>query len=51
MRANLFTARTLTSLVRAGLATVETETVRAGGRPIEVERFHITDAGRQALLE
>ena len=44
-----FDTEMLAGLVRAGLATVETETVRARGRLIEVGRFLITDAGRQAL--
>jgi len=36
-------------LVLAGLATVVTETVRAGGPTIKVERYRITDAGRRAI--
>ena len=36
-------------LVRAGLATVTTETIKAGGRPIAVTRVRITDAGRKAI--
>ena len=51
MRANWFTARTLAGLVRAGLATIETETVRAGEPTVKVDRYCITDAGRQVLLE
>jgi hypothetical protein len=51
MRANGIRRETLTGLVRAGFDTVETETVRAGGPTVKVERFIITDAGRQALFE
>ena len=36
-------------LVLAGLATVVTEMLRAGGPMIKVERMQITDAGRRAL--
>jgi hypothetical protein len=51
MWANGFKPKLLAGLVLAGLATAETETVRAGGPPMKVERYFITDAGRQALLE
>ena len=51
MRMNGFVPKTLADLVVAGLATVEIETVRAGGQLIEVKRFRITDMGRQALIE
>ena len=49
LRANGFRHKTPNSLVLAGFATVETETVRAGAPLIEVERYRITDAGRQTL--
>jgi len=39
----------LLELVRDGLAAVATETVKAGGRQIEIARVRITDPGRQAL--
>jgi hypothetical protein len=39
----------LADLVRGGLATAKPETVRAGGKSIEVVRMLITDAGRQAI--
>ena len=39
---------TITSLVRDGLATTRRETVKAGGRTIEVTRIRITAAGLQA---
>jgi hypothetical protein len=44
-----FSRDMLAMLVLAGLATVVTETLRAGGPTIKVERFSITDAGRRAL--
>jgi hypothetical protein len=44
-----FTADLLAELVHDGLATAKPGTVRAGGRPIEVTRIKITDAGRRAL--
>ena len=44
-----FRRETLAGLVLAGLATVVTETVRADGPPVKVERMLITDAGRDAL--
>jgi hypothetical protein len=44
-----FKRQMLAGLVLAGLATVVTETVRAGGPTIKVERYRITDAGRRAL--
>jgi len=39
----------LAGLVLAGLATVTTDTMRAGATPIKVERYRITAAGRAAL--
>jgi hypothetical protein len=39
----------LAALVQGGLATTKPETVRTGGKPIEVVRMTITDAGRRAL--
>jgi hypothetical protein len=36
-------------LIRAGLASVTLENVKAGGRMIEVVRLAATDAGRRAL--
>ena len=38
-------------LVRAGLATVHTERVVAGGRRLEVARVRITEAGRRAVAD
>jgi hypothetical protein len=39
----------LADLVRAGLASVMSERMRAGGRVVLVVRVRITDAGRRAL--
>jgi len=47
--AHQFSRDMLAGLVLAGLATVVTETVRAGGPTIKVERMQITDAGRKVL--
>jgi hypothetical protein len=47
--ANGFNIELLTGLVRAGLATVATETVRAGDRTRAVANVKITDAGRRAI--
>ena len=47
--AHEFSRDMLAGLVLAGLATVVTETIRAGGPTIKVERVSITDAGRKAL--
>ena len=47
--AHEFSCDMLAGLVLAGLATVVTETIRAGGPTIKVERYRITDAGTQAL--
>ena len=42
-----FTIDLLVELVRSGLATANTERMVAGGRPIEVTRVRITDAGQR----
>jgi hypothetical protein len=44
-----FSRRMLAGLVFAGLATVVTENVRAGGPATKVERYRTTDDGRKAL--
>ena len=49
LRAHGFTVEILVDLVQAGLATAENDRVVAGGRPINVARMRITDAGRHAL--
>jgi hypothetical protein len=47
--AHEFSRDMLAGLVLAGLATVVTETLRAVGPTIKVERVRITDAGRKAI--
>jgi len=48
--AHEFTRDMLAGLVLAGLATMVTDTMRSGGGPtIKVERYRITDDGREAL--
>jgi hypothetical protein len=44
-----FTVDALAELVRVGYVSLARETVRAGGRKIEVARVSITDAGRRAI--
>jgi hypothetical protein len=44
-----FTLTMLTGLIRAGLATAQRQTVRAGGQAIKVIRIRITEAGRQEI--
>ena len=44
-----FTADMLADLVREGLATAQRGTLRVGGRTIGVERYRITDDGREAI--
>jgi hypothetical protein len=46
-----FTPRLLASLVRAGFATAQRQTVKPGGSTIEVVRIRITEAGREALAQ
>jgi hypothetical protein len=47
--ANGFNIELLIGLVRAGLATVATETVRAGDRTLGISNVRITDAGRRTI--
>jgi hypothetical protein len=47
--ANGFDIEWVTDVVRAGLATVATQTVRAGDRTLGISNMKITDAGRRAL--
>ena len=47
--ANGFPPAMLADLVRDGLATMQGETVKVGGRATEVVRVLITDAGRSAI--
>jgi hypothetical protein len=44
-----FTFRMLAGLIRAGLATAQRQTARAGGQTIKVVRIRITEAGRHAI--
>src|SRR5258708_7150693 len=44
-----FNREMLAELVLTGLVTVATETVQAGAPTIKVERYRITDDGRNAL--
>jgi hypothetical protein len=46
-----FTIEQMVELIRDGLATAKTERMVAGGRPMEVSRVRITDAGRRSLAE
>lgn len=39
----------IAGLVRKGLATAQTEAANVGGRPVEIVRVGITDAGRKAI--
>jgi hypothetical protein len=48
VRAHGFNSDMITDLVRAGLATIERETM-AGARPAEVVHVRITQAGQDAL--
>ncbi len=51
VRAHGFNSEMLAGLVRAGLATAEQETMKAGAKPVEVVRVRITDAGRKEIEE
>jgi len=44
-----FSRPTIVGLIRAGLAAEEREVMKAGGKPIEVVRIKITEAGREAI--
>jgi hypothetical protein len=44
-----FRREMLAKLVLTGFASVATETMRAGGQTMKVERYRITDAGRMAV--
>jgi hypothetical protein len=49
VRAHGFDSDMVAGLVGGGLATAERETMKAGAKPIEVVRLHITPAGRKAI--
>jgi len=51
VRAHGFNSDMIAGLVRAGFATAERETMKAGAKPVEVVRFRITAAGRGAIEE
>jgi hypothetical protein len=51
MLAHGFSAKLLASMVRGGLVTGATGTMRAGARLMQVRRLSITDAGRWSLVE
>jgi hypothetical protein len=51
VRAHGFDSDMIAGLVRAGLATAERETMKAGAKPVEVVRLRITAAGRTAIEE
>jgi hypothetical protein len=46
-----FPAEMVADLVRNGLASMQGDTVKVGGRAIEVIRVQITDAGQRAIEE
>jgi hypothetical protein len=49
VRAHGFNSDMIAGLIRAGLATAERETMKAGAKPVEVLRVRVTDAGRRAI--
>jgi hypothetical protein len=44
-----FDSDMIAGLVPAGFATAQRESIKAGGKTIEVVRIRITDAGRMAI--
>jgi hypothetical protein len=51
VRAHGFSSDMISGLVRAGLATAERETMKAGAKSVEIVRVRITDDGRRAIEE
>jgi hypothetical protein len=51
LTAHGFKLDVLIRIVSAGLATAMPDRVFAGGKPVEVTRVRITDAGRRALAD
>ena len=49
VRVHGFDSDMVAGLVRAGLATAERETTKAGAKPVEVVRLRITADGRKAI--
>jgi hypothetical protein len=47
--ANGFTAELLVELIHDGLASAQVERMVAAGKPIEVARVRITEAGRRVV--
>jgi hypothetical protein len=51
LTAHGFKLDVLISIVSAGLATATPERTFAAGKPVEITRVRITDAGRRAMAE
>ncbi len=51
VRVHGFDSDMVAGIVRAGLATAERETMKAGANLVEVVRLQITAAGRKAIEE
>jgi hypothetical protein len=51
VRVHGFDSDMVGGVVQAGLATAEHETMKAGGKPVEVVRLQITATGRKAIEE
>jgi hypothetical protein len=51
VRVHGFDSDMVGGVVRAGLATAERETMKAGIKPVEAVRLRITAAGREAIEE
>jgi len=51
VRAHGFNSDMIARLVRAGFATAECETMKAGAKPVEVVRLQITIAGWKVIEE
>jgi hypothetical protein len=49
VRVHGFDSEMVAGIVRAGLATAERETMKAGVKPVEAVRLRITAAGRKAI--
>jgi hypothetical protein len=51
VRVHGFDSDMVASIVRAGLATAERETMKVVGKPVEVVRLKITAAGQETIEE
>jgi hypothetical protein len=49
LMAHGFESTVIAGLVESGLATLTTEVVLAGRRPVDVRRLRLSDSGRKAL--